>query len=77
MIELVIPNSSNLKKATYDDSTNELIVEFKNGTKYKYFEVPETVWNAFAKTINEDGSAGKFFNGFIKDSYRFQKVEEE
>jgi len=77
MKELNIENSSNLAKATYDETNLELIVEFKNGTKYKYFEVPETVWNAFAKTINEDGSAGKFFNGFIKESYRFEKVEDQ
>ncbi|MBX7170156.1 MAG: KTSC domain-containing protein [Pyrinomonadaceae bacterium] len=75
MKELEIKNSSNLKKATFDDQTNELVVEFRNGTKYKYFDVPNEIFNEFAKTVNEDGSAGKFFNANIK-SYRFEKVED-
>jgi len=63
---LNITNSSNLKFASWDDETNELIVEFQNGTSYKYPNVPETLWNEFSKTVNENGSAGKFFSANIK-----------
>lgn len=75
MSELNIKNSSNLQKATYDDETKILIVEFKNGSSYRYFNVPKTLWDQFAKTVNEDGSAGKFLNAHIR-SLPNEKVEE-
>ena len=58
--------SSNLERAGYDSATKELVVEFKNGTAYRYFDFPQNLWGEFAKTIKADGSAGKFFNQHIK-----------
>ncbi|HQU85918.1 MAG TPA: KTSC domain-containing protein [Pyrinomonadaceae bacterium] len=61
-------NSSNLEAAAYDEETKALIIEFKNGSKYKYPEFPLNLWTDFEATFSgEDGkSAGKFFFAKIR-----------
>lgn len=75
MADLQIENSSNLIFASWNDETKELIVKFHNGTSYKYPNVSEDLWNEFSKTVNENGSAGKFFNANIKH-LPCEKIEE-
>lgn len=58
--------SSNLYRAGYDSAMQQLVVEFKNGTAYRYLNFPQNLWDEFAKTIKSNGSAGKFFNQHIK-----------
>ena len=50
--------SSNLVRSEYDTVTKKMIVEFKNGLKYEYEEVPHTIYTRFR--LSE--SQGKFFN---------------
>ena len=49
--------SSNLKKTEYDTETKNLVVEFNNGLKYEYKDVPHQVYTKFRKS----DSHGKFF----------------
>ena len=62
--------SSNIENATYDGT--DLIVEFKGGQQYIYFNVPESV--VFGWEIAE--SAGKYHNTHIKGCYEYKRLEE-
>jgi hypothetical protein len=63
--------SSNLKKTTYDTESKKLLVEFKNGFKYEYDEVPH---NIFAQFRLSD-SQGSYFNKNISKTYNFKKLD--
>lgn len=63
--------SSNLKTTIYDTESNKLIVEFKNGFKYEYDEVPH---NVFAQFRLSD-SQGKFFNTQIAKTFKYKKLD--
>ena len=39
--------SSNLKKTEYDTETKKLVVEFNNGLKYEYEDVPHQIYTRF------------------------------
>ena len=41
--------STNVTKTEYDTTTKKLIVEFKNGTKYEYDEVPHQIYTQKVK----------------------------
>jgi hypothetical protein len=69
--------SSNLASANYDAGSEVLTVTFKNGTSYKYPNVPSKLYGEFEETFSgENGkSAGQFFNTHIKQ-LPCEKVEE-
>lgn len=62
--------SSNLKKTTYNLDTKKLIVEFNNGTKYEYSEVPHQVYTKFRMAESQ----GKFFTSDIAKKFLFKKL---
>jgi hypothetical protein len=62
--------SSNLVKTEYDIETKKLVVEFKNGMKYEYDEVPHQLYTQFR--ISE--SQGKFFNSKISKVFKYKKL---
>jgi hypothetical protein len=62
--------SSNLVKTEYDTETKKLVVEFKNGMKYEYDEVPHQLYTQFR--ISE--SQGKFFNSKISKVFKYKKL---
>jgi hypothetical protein len=63
--------SSNLKSTVYDTESKKLVVEFKNGLKYEYDEVPH---NIFAQ-LRLSESQGKFFNTSISKTYKYKKID--
>jgi hypothetical protein len=63
-------DSSNLVKTEYDTDTKKMVVEFKNGTRYEYDEVPHNVYAEFR--LSE--SQGKYFNTKISKTYKFNKL---
>lgn len=63
--------SSNLKSTVYDTESKKLVVEFKNGLKYEYDEVPH---NIFAQ-LRLSESQGKFFNTSIAKTYKYKKID--
>ena len=40
---IVTPESSSIAGFDYESGTQQLTVEFKNGGRYNYFDVPEVV----------------------------------
>jgi hypothetical protein len=62
--------SSNLSCIRYDENSNTLEVEFQGGRVYQYFDIPIQI---FEDLQNAD-SHGKYFNEYIKGSYRYARV---
>lgn len=68
-MERIKVESSNLAAIGYDG--NDLEVEFKNGSVYKYYNVPFRVWEVLVKAE----SHGKYFNGHIKKAgYKYERI---
>ena len=62
--------SSNIKRTEYDTETKKLIVEFNNGFKYEYDEVPHQTYTKFRAAESQ----GKFFVTEISKTYKYTKV---
>lgn len=62
--------SSNLKMTEYDTETKLMIVEFNNGTKYEYSEVPHQIYTRFRMSESQ----GKFFSTDIAKKYKYKKL---
>lgn len=63
-------SSSDVAEIGYDMATMTLEVAFHSGGVYQYFDVPEIVYQEFARA----SSIGKFFHANIKNNYRYAKV---
>lgn len=61
--------SSNIKKSEYDTETKKLVVEFNNGTRYEYDDVPHQVYTKFRMAESQ----GKFFTTDISKTYKYKK----
>jgi len=64
------PESSNILRFGYDENNRILGVEFKNGTLYHYYDIPETIFNA----MKNAPSKGQFLAYSIKGVYRYARV---
>jgi hypothetical protein len=62
--------SSNIKKTEYDTETKKLVVEFNNGFKYEYEDVPHQVYTKFRMSESQ----GKFFTTDISKAYKYKKL---
>ena len=62
--------STNVTKTEYDTTTKKLIVEFKNGTKYEYDEVPHQIYTQFRMSESQ----GKVFSSKIAKAFKYKKV---
>ena len=62
--------SSNLKRTEYDVETKMMIVEFNNGSKYQYEDVPHQIYTRFRMLESQ----GKFFSTDISKKYKFKKL---
>ena len=62
--------SSNLVKTEYDTSTKKLVVEFKNGMKYEYDDVPHQSYTQFRSAQSQ----GNYFNTQIAKKYKYKKL---
>jgi hypothetical protein len=62
--------SSNVKKTEYDTETKKLVVEFNNGQKYEYNDVPHQVYTQFRLAESQ----GKFFSSKIVKTYTHKKL---
>lgn len=64
------PESSNISSFGYEESNRVLRVEFKNGSLYEYFDIPEVVFN----DMRTAGSKGQYLAQYIKGTYRYARV---
>lgn len=63
--------SSNLASVGYDAENEILEIEFNHGGDYKYFDVPENVY----EELMSASSHGQYFDRNIKKAgYEFQKM---
>jgi hypothetical protein len=62
--------SANLKRSEYDVESKKLIVDFNNGTKYEYSDVPHNVYTQFRMSESQ----GKFFSSKISKVYSYKKL---
>jgi hypothetical protein len=62
--------SSNIKSTEYDTETKDLVVEFNNGIKYKYDDVPHQIYTRFRMSESQ----GKFFTTDIAKKYPYKKL---
>lgn len=63
-------SSSNVESVGYDEQSETLEVEFKNGTVYQYFGVSEQVY----RQLRNAGSVGGYLASDIKGNYRYSRV---
>lgn len=57
-------------RSEYDTSTKKMIVEFNNGSKYEYLEVPHKVYTQFRMSESQ----GKFFTVNISKKFQYNKL---
>jgi hypothetical protein len=62
--------SSNVKHTEYDTETKVMLVEFNNGHKYEYSDVPHQVYTQFRTAESQ----GKFFSSKIVKTYAHKKI---
>ena len=62
--------SSNIKKTEYDTETKKLVVEFNNGFRYEYENVPHQVYTKFRMSESQ----GKFFTTDISSTFKYKKL---
>lgn len=64
------PESSTVLGFGYDEQSQVLIVEFKNGGRYNYFDVPRDLFDRMAAS----GSRGQFLTQNVKGVYRYARA---
>jgi hypothetical protein len=64
------PESSSIARFGYDGSASILVVEFKKGYAYNYFDVPEALFEEMKNTA----SKGQFLADRIKGVYRYARL---
>jgi hypothetical protein len=70
MAGIATPESSTIARFDYMKDRQVLIVEFKNGGRYNYFDVPEIVF----ERMKSAPSKGKFLAQNIKGKYRYARA---
>jgi hypothetical protein len=65
--------STVIRRFAYDSDQRELWVEFVNGRRYIYEEVPQTVADALGSAF----AKGVYFNSRIRDRYPHREVHHE
>lgn len=54
----------------YDEDAMTLDIEFRNGSLYRYFDVPEAVYLGLLRA----SSIGRYVNAKIRDRYRYVEL---
>lgn len=62
--------SSNIRHTEYDTETKKLLVEFNNGIKYEYDEIPHQLYTQFRMSESQ----GKFFSQKISKTFKYKKI---
>ena len=69
-------NSSNIEAIGYNEETNILMVQFKNGsTSYEYIGVPNDIYLDIVNNRDkEEFSIGRYINQVIKPNYQVRQA---
>ncbi|MEI6950511.1 KTSC domain-containing protein [Paraflavisolibacter sp. H34] len=68
--------SSTIHRLEYLEEEKILEIEFRSGNVYRYHNVPPRLWKVFQLYHEVDGSAGAFFNEYIKNQFTSEKIKE-
>ena len=63
-------NSSNLRAVGYDPMTETLIIQFRSGSVYEYYYVPQYIY----ERLMSAPSKGRYHHRHIKNSYRYRRI---
>lgn len=64
-------SSSSIAEVGYDRESTVLVVRFHNGAEYRYFSVPETVFEGFLAAH----SAGGYFHERVRNAaFRYEQT---
>ena len=69
MPDMVFVDSSNIEAIGYDETSQELHVQFLSGSTYVYYDVPSELFDAFVAAP----SKGSFLNREIKEVFRYAR----
>lgn len=64
------PESSNIREAQFDPSTLQLVITFKNGTRYAYESFPLDLWMEY----DTARSVGQYFAQQIRPMFTERKL---
>jgi len=70
MTEMIFVSSSNIEAIGYDESTQDLHVQFLSGGYYVYHNVPREIFDR----LMEAPSKGSYLNREIKGVYQYSKM---
>ena len=73
---LFTTKSSTIHRMDYLEQEKLLEIEFRTGNVYRYHNVPVRLWKVFQLYVECEGSAGSFFNEYIKNQFTSEKVRE-
>jgi hypothetical protein len=62
--------SETIVRSQYDTENKDMIVEFKNGTRYQYNEVPHATYTKFRMAESQ----GKYFSNEIAKKFKYTKL---
>lgn len=63
-------SSNNLRAVGYDPDTRTLVVEFRSGGTYEFYDVDVNVYEALMSA----GSHGQFFQQEVRGRYRYARI---
>ena len=69
--------SSMIHKVGYHEKEKTLEIEFRTGHVYLYYNFPPRMWKIFQLYIECQGSAGSFFNEYIKDQFTSERLRRD
>lgn len=67
---LGLPQSKAIERIHYDEADRTLVVEFRNGTAYRYFGIPRDDYTRLATSA----SPGARFNQFIQPYHEYERL---
>lgn len=67
---MVHVSSSNVDSIGYDDHTSTLFVQFIDGSKYAYSNVPKYVY----EDLLSSSSVGSYLHVYVKNQYSHEKI---
>jgi hypothetical protein len=73
MIKSFEPDSSHIKKITYDSDTESMIVSYKGGETYEFYNIPAKLF----ETLLTAPSAGRFMNDYIYGASSYTRLTKE
>lgn len=62
--------TSAIESVNYDENEVEMIIKFRDGRSYKYYNVPPMIFKNF---INSSVKS-KFFNNIIRGYYEYKRL---